>query len=47
MTSGLAAAILSKLTSFKLPVFSYLSDLNSSKNFGNEALFSPFGKPLI
>ena len=43
MTSGFVAAILSKLTSFKLPTLVYLSSLNDSKKFGNDLPPSPFG----
>ena len=46
ITSGLASAILSKLTSLRLPVFKYLSSLKSLKKSGNDLLPSPLGSAL-
>ncbi|MGX0276732.1 hypothetical protein ACUXLH_000189 [Staphylococcus haemolyticus] len=46
MTSGLALAILSKLICIKLPVLMYSSSLNSERNSGNAAFFSPLSNPI-
>ena len=46
ITSGFASATLSKFTSFKLPVFKYLSLLNSLKKSGNDLASSPLGSAL-